>query len=403
MLIQRNLRLIDAYTFGTNMIFVLPVLVPYYHDRIGVDFHGFMVGEAAFAAAAILCDVPAGWLADMWQRRHVEALGIFTELAGFAILLFAHSFAAAVTAQAVIGVGISFCTGTNTAILYDSLLSVDRQREYRRREGRRLAMGFFTMAIAGIIGGFLYPLDHRLPLVLTIAAFAVAGVAALLLDEPLRRKPPRARHPLKDIFATIKYALHDHAEIGFAIMSAAALFSATKIVMWTQQPYFMLLHVPESWYGVLMAVGFLLGGAASHASHLLDGKIGAPRALALIWCAAILVCLGAAWRPGWHGIALLMLGGTCIFGMASPRINEVINDHVDSARRATVLSTQSLMVRTVFIPLSAAMGGLSKHWGVTGTLLGLALWLGVTGSMLAVMAIRKRTAVSGSADNGRLV
>ncbi|MDE2336536.1 MAG: MFS transporter [Alphaproteobacteria bacterium] len=390
MRIERNLRLIDAYTLGTNMIFVLPVLVPYYHDRIGVDFHAFMAGEAAFAAAAVLCDVPAGWLADMWQRRHVEALGIFTELAGFAILLFARSFAAAVAAQTVIGIGISLCTGTNTAILYDSLLSAGRQREYRRREGRRQAMGFYTMALSGVAGGFLYPLDHRLPLVLTIAAFAVAGVATLMLDEPLRRKQPRARHPLKDIFITVKYALHDHAEIGFAILSAGALFAATKIVMWTQQPYFMLMHVPESWYGVLMAVGFLLGGAASHASHLIDGKIGAPRALALIWAAAIAICLGAAWHPGWHGVVLLMLGGTCIFGLASPRVNEVINNHVDSGRRATVLSTQSLTVRTVFIPLSMAMGSVSKHWGFPATLVGLALWLGVTGSLLGLLALRRR-------------
>ncbi len=390
MRIKRNLRLIDAYTLGTNMIFVLPVLVPYYRDQIGVGFQAFMTGEAAFAATMVLCDVPTGWISDVWQRKHVEALGIFTEAAGFTALLFAHSFIMAVISQAIIGVGVSLCSGTNTAILYESLLTADRQREYRKREGRRLAMGFYTMALSGVIGGFAYAFDRRLPLILTIAAFTCSGCAALLLDEPERHRPARARHPVKDIVATIGYALRGSAELGFVVIAAAALFSSTKIIMWSQQPYYLLLRIPESWYGVLMAVGFLLGGASSHVSHLTDGKIGPGRALAVTWLVCIAICLGAAWHPGWHGVALLMLGGSCIFGMAMPYVNEVINRHVESSRRATALSTQNLMVKALFIPLSAVMGGIAKHAGVTSMLLWLALWFAVTGVLLGLAALRLR-------------
>src|ERR1035437_9385982 len=93
----------------------------------------------------------------------------------------------AVTAQILIGIGVSLCSGTNTAILYDSLLSVNREDEYRKREGRRQALCFYTVAPSGIIGGLLYPLNHYLPLVLGIVALVGALIAACLLDRKSTR------------------------------------------------------------------------------------------------------------------------------------------------------------------------------------------------------------------------
>jgi hypothetical protein len=139
-----------------------------------------------------------------------------------------------------------------------------------------------------------------------------------------------------------------------------------------------------------MAVGFMLSGLSSHLSHLLDGRISAGRALAVIWIASALICLGASVGPGWHGIILLMMGGSCIYGIAMPRINEVINKNIDSSRRATVLSTQNTMVALVFIPLSTVMGAVSKHWGIQAVLVGLAVWLCLTGVCLSLLALSRR-------------
>jgi uncharacterized membrane protein YfcA len=227
----------------------------------------------------------------------------------------------AVVAQSVIGIGISLCNGTNTSILYDSLLSVGREGEYRKREGRRQAMCMYTVALASIVGSLIYPHYHHLPLIIHLGALVCALVASCLLDEPERHRRRPERHPVMDILATIKYAVHGNVEIGFVIFAAAALFSSTKIIMWSQQPYYMALNVPEAWYGALMAVGFMLSGMSSHLSHLLDGRIGAARALVIIWAMAIGVCVGSSIGPGWHGIALVMFGGSCLYGMAMPRIN----------------------------------------------------------------------------------
>jgi MFS family permease len=390
MRVNRNIRLLEAHALLVNMMFAIPVLIPYYRDEIGLSFRDFLLGEAAFAATLVLLDVPMGWVSDLWQRKLVLALGTLIELNGFILLLAAHGLATAMLAQVLIGVGICFLNGTNTALLYESLMAEGREAEYRRREGRRNGFGLYSVAAASLLGGMLYPRHHRLPVILTGAMQALAILAAGLLDEPERRRRRSERHPLADIAATTHYALR-HPQVGLIIVFAGVLFCSTKLIMWTQQPYYILMGLKENVFGLLMGTGFVLGGFSSQLAYRLDGKVVTRNALVLAWAIALAACLGAAVRPGWHGVALLILGGSCIWGMATPRVTEAINRYVDSARRATVLSTQSLCVSLLFIPVSWVMGRLSESYGVRAMLVALAGWLGLAGLGLAAWSRRSRT------------
>ncbi|MCK5518174.1 MAG: MFS transporter [Alphaproteobacteria bacterium] len=389
MRIQRNLLLIDIYTVCRNMHFWAPILLLHYRDQVGIGFKELMIGEAVFSATIVLLDVPTGWISDIWRRKHTQALGVLFAILGYSCLLFAESFSMVLLAQVLIGIFVSLCSGTDTAILYDSLLSVGREKEYLKREGRRVALLLYSVAGVSVIGGLLYPINHRLPLAMTVVAMTVALIIVCLQDEPERQKKATERHPIADIIATIKYALHGHVEVGFLIMFSAALFCSTKILSWAQQPYYLALNMPESYYGVFIAIGYLLGGISSHWSHLLNGHISTYRVLTILWAFAVLVCLGASIGPGWHGVALLITGGAFIYGIAAPRINEAINNHVGSSRRAAILSTQNLMISLLYIPLSMVMGSVSKHWGIQAMLLGLALWLCLAGACIGMLARRK--------------
>ncbi len=387
--VQKNVRLLELYTICTNMIFIVPVVVPYYRDVIGLSFQDFLIGEAVFAAVVMALEVPSGWLSDVWKRKHVLLLAMLTWFAGFAVLLFADSLFLAVTAQGILGISLSLTSGTNTALLYDSLLAEGREHDYTRLEGRRLGIGFYAVAAAGILGGFLYEVDPRLPVVLTMTACLPGAACALLMGEPERHRSAIRSHPLADMAGTVRYALHGHAEIGFIILFAAVLLSATKLIMWTQQPYYMALGVPESAFGMLMAVGWLLAGASSHSAHFLNDKVSNLKALTLAVIAAVGICLGAAIGPGYHGIVLLMLGGSCLFGLTAPRVDNAINKRVGSERRATILSTSSLLRQLFFIPLSIGIGWIIDHADISAGLISTAGWLGLGGLLLGLWALKR--------------
>ncbi len=387
----KNIRLLEVHTALLSAMFVVPVIIPYYRDEIGLSFQDFLIGEVAFAIVLLLLEVPSGWLSDVWKRKHVLALGSLFELAGFGCLLVADSLAMAVIAQAIIGIAISLYSGTNSAILFDSLLECGREKEFGKLEGRRNGISMYSIGIASIAGGFLYAVDTRLPLYVTIAALILALIAAVMMTEPERHKSAIQGHPLTDMVVTMRYALQGHIEVGLILLFSAALFCATKLNMWIQQPYYMALDIPEIWFGVLMALGYLTGGMASHFSHVMFRRVSNVKALAYVWAVAILACLAAGVYMGFHGIVMLMIGGSLIYGAATPRVQEAINIRVGSERRATILSTASLLRQVAFIPLGLIIGAMVDDYGVGTGLIGVAAWLLASGAFLVLWAAYRRT------------
>lgn len=386
----RNIKLLEAHALCINMCFVIPVIVPYYRDRMGLGFDDFLLGEAAFALTVVLLEVPSGWLSDVWKRRSVLLAGTLFEIFGFALMLVADNLVLAMASQAVIGIGISLLSGTNTAMLYDSLLAEGREAEYRRYEGRRMGLGLYSVAAASVMGGFIYAVDPHLPVILTLVTLALGCAVCLLMEEPERHKRAAEKHPVADMIETARYALAGHAEVGLIILFAAVMFSATKVIMWAQQPYYMALGLAEETFGLLMAAGFVLGGMSSQFAHVLDGRVSSLRALMLICGIAIACCVLASLSLSWAGVGLLMIAGTCLYGIAGPRVSEAINKHVGSERRATILSTQSLITSLAFIPLSFGMGQVADHHSVLAMLAAMAGWLSMAGLVLVLWCLRKR-------------
>ncbi len=385
MRLKRNIFLINTYTVFSNALFIVPVLLPYFRDQAGLGFKELLLLEAAFAATVVALEVPSGWISDIWQRKHTIAIGVFIELIGLCVFLIAKDFETFMLGEIFLGIGISLCSGTNSAIMYESLLSVGKTKLFSRLEGKRTAVSLYSVAIASIIGGLTYNIHHQLPMVLTIITMLIALIATCLLDEPERHKEMPEHHPIKDMLITMKYALHGHAEVAFIIFFSAALFCSTKLLMWTQQAYYVEMNIPEAWFGILMAVGFLIGGVSSHTAHLLDNKISNNKAMAIFWAIVLVICILASIKISWFGVVLLMFGGSAIFGFAKPRVSDAINSNVASSRRATILSTQNLMVSLFYIPVSTLIGFLSGAWGLQGVFIGLIIWLLIAGSFLVLL------------------
>ncbi|MBI4030066.1 MAG: MFS transporter [Proteobacteria bacterium] len=384
----RNIRMLQIYTVCANAIFVLPVLVPYYRDVIGLGFREFMIGEAVFSALMIAMEVPTGWVSDVWGRRKTLIVSAAVQIAGWAMLLRADSFLEATAAQATLAVAVSLFSGTNSAFLYDTLLEAGREGEYRMREGGRMGLALCAVGIASLMGGVLYGVNPVLPLAATIVFVSAGFLATLAMAEPARHAASARKNPFADMAETFRYAVHGHAEVAGIILLSAMLFATTKMMLWAQQPYYIMLGMREEWFGVLTAAGFFLGGAASAFGHRLDGKISNVGALKIMMAWIVGVCVTAGLWPGYHAIPLL-LSGSIVFGAGWVRVQAAINKRVSSARRATILSCASLMVHVFAMPLLVLTGLTVDRHDIHAGLMLLAALLGVGGT-IAALTIKRR-------------
>jgi MFS family permease len=388
---QRNLKLLTAYTFFMNAVFILPVIVPYFRDELGLTFHQFLIGEAIFAATVLLCEVPSGWFADIWGRRiTIIFAGVFS-LLGYGLLALATDFWSAVASQILIGVAVSLHSGTLSAFLYDTLLSQGREDEYRKREGFRHGLGLYAVAFGAALGGLLYQWNHHAPILLELVFVGCAFGISFFMQEPPRHQKEIQHNPLHDMVETMRYALHGHKDIGALIIFVALIFGSTKVFLWAQQPYYGDLHVPESIYGFLMAAAMLAGGLGGHLGHHILRNWQGMAVMKVLFWVIIMICVLSGFALTHAGLAAIMLG-TLIWGFGWPRVQETINRAVGSERRATILSTCSLMYSLAFIPMSMLLGWIEEEHDITYAMLahGLVVFT-LGGAMIVWLRTKVRT------------
>jgi hypothetical protein len=64
--------------------------------------------------------------------------------------------------------------------------------------------------------------------------------------------------------------------------------------------------------------------------------------------------------------------GSVAFCVGTPALEDAINHRVSSARRATIISTSSLLINLMFLPIGLIAGWVADHHGVQSSLLALA-------------------------------
>lgn len=261
--LDRNLPLLNYYSMLRGCLFILPVLAPFVHDRLRLDFFHLMLSEAIFAAAVVICEVPPGWLADVWRRVDVLRVSACLSLAAVILIWVADGFWVFALGQVVMGISISLQSGADSALLYDSLQACARATRFLPLEARRGGLALVVTALAALVGGLLYQLN---PLLLwaadSIAAAAAIAIACFLTEPPRQRLSGHSR-AFPKVFRAVAESFQTAPLLYGLIVAIAAVFAVTKIVLFLTQAFYMAYALPLAWFGPL-AAGFFavsaLGG-----------------------------------------------------------------------------------------------------------------------------------------------
>lgn len=378
--IKRNITLIYIYAFCINSIFILPVLLPYFQNELGLTFQQMLMGEALFAAVVIAMEVPSGWMSDVWSRKGTLIVGCIFGTLSYGGMMVADGFWQVMFFMALMGVGVACNSGTVTSLIYDTLATNDKTHLYQKLEGKRHGIALYSVALAAVAGGILYQYHPKLPLAFDTITQIMGLICACLIVEPKRIKRAAEKNPIHDMMITMKYALHGHKEIAGIIIVATVLFCSTKMFMWTQQPYMQYVQIPTEYFGYIMACGFLFGGLMGHLGHKIKYGLSNRHMIMILTIATCVVSFAAILLPFQSSIVFLTLI-VGVWGFGFPFVQNAINNHADPARRATILSTLGLMISLAFIPASALLGWLSETQGILTGIAYLAIQLLVLSSV----------------------
>ncbi len=372
--LQKNINTIYLMGFFHSFMVVMPVFVPLLQGH-GLSMSEVLQTQAAFALTIALFEVPSGYIADIWGRRNAVLIGAALNSVGFFLLLGAESFADFLLFECILGIGFSLISGADLALLYDTELYL-QERDLPGGAGagkslsRLIAVEAAASGIAGVAASILliWSMD------LLVIVQACTGFLPLLLGFTLVEPPRRSsggghRENARQIVSVLLFGKPVVLWTAFAI---AAFGLLSVYVFWLYQKYWELQGVPLANFGYLWAAFALTVSLAAHYSADLERWLGTRRLLCLIAILPLVGLIGMAAGSGWVGV-LFGFGIQAARGVSMSLFYEALNRRVPGDFRATVNSLVSLGVRAVFIVTGPLLGYALDAFGMTSTLIALAL------------------------------
>jgi len=364
----------------------MPIIVLFFQEN-GLSLTQVMFLQAIYSLSVAVFEIPSGYIADLFGRKNTIIISTIFSFIGYVIFSFYGGFFAFAIAEVLIGIGGSLMSGSDSAILYDTLLETGNTKAYTRIEGKNYAIGNFSEATAGVLGGFLAVGSIYLPIYVQTAILFLSIPTALSLVETTLHKENRLDKSFKSIFKVLKFAVIDNKKLKWLIVYSSAMGVATLSVAWFAQPFFKQVNVPLAYFGILWAGLNFSAGFTSLNSHKFNQNKEKGKMLFYLALAMIGALLFVGFNMTLFGL-FFIVSIYLLRGIVTPILRHAINENTTSNKRATVLSIRSFIIRISFAIFAPILGFLADDYSLSISFYVLAILVGFF-SILSALQLYK--------------
>jgi MFS family permease len=377
MRLEKNITRLYLINIFWNAQFHLVVYTLFLLSK-GFTTRQFFLIESAYFLIALVFEIPTGVFSDRISRKWSLISASVIGIPIIPLIIHSDSFVVVLLAMSIGGIGAALTSGTDTAILYDTMKALDRENEFKVIAGKMTWYGSLSMAFAGIIGGLLAQFQMAYAWWAYFAAGQLALIALFTLQEPpFFRATTKEETYLQHLDRGLKMATRGAA--GYYVFYAATIWLFFSLGFWLWQPYLALSAVPVGWFGLIYALQNVIGGFCGRQAQRLESAVGIGNALLILplgLALAFLLKSQFAFRLGFIFIFMHSMAS----GPFHPLLQDYINKRIPSAKRATVLSIKNMVNSLLFIVVSPLLGHLVDAYTLPTAL----LWMG---AVLAALAL----------------
>ena len=358
---------------------VMPIIVLFFESK-GLSLTQIMILQGTYSLFVALFEIPSGFFADIYGRKNSLVIGSLLLFLGYIIFSFFSGFNEFLFAEMLLGIGGSLISGADSAILYDTLLEINEDKEYTKIEGRTYAIGNFSEGIAGVFGCFLAISSLNMPVYIqTIVMFLSIPIAMTLVE-------PKSSYKLAKNFSSIITVLNDtfikNRKLKWYIVYSSSMGIATLSIAWFVQPFLLEIDTPIIYYGIIWAFLNFTAGITSYYSYIFSNDnlliyISLMMIISLIMLGLYISYLGLIF------IILIYL----LRGVITPNLRNLINLNSTSERRATVLSLRSFVIRISFAVIAPILGFITDSFDISIVFYVLAFIVGIS-SLFAAFKLK---------------
>jgi MFS family permease len=358
----RDLRLFYLFRLLSTSYLFIPVSVRYAETR-GITSFQIWFLSALFSIVIILTEVPTGVLSDRIGRRWSMMAGALAMVAASLIYTFAHSFASFTCATTLGALSMTLCSGTDSAYLFDLLHDNGLGHEYPAREGTASMWHLVGNTFAFAAGGFLGAYNLRLPYLATAAVASVAFFVALSMREGRAMPRSMAITPaecvahMRDSFRMV----FRRRTLAWSIGVSAVVFTLLQSTELAYQPYLKASGFGIAATGLVFAAAYFVAAVVAHNADALRRRFAEPILLWGLLGTLVITFLILGQISGTMALGVLAVQAVAR-GLYSPLLKPMLNRDIhDSNLRATVLSVESMVRRTVYCLFALGIGWITTY------------------------------------------
>ncbi|MFD1157703.1 MFS transporter [Roseovarius aestuarii] len=347
----KNIALYPWYQFCRNLVFWQAIWFLFFQNRLSAA--EAILLYAIYDIGTTALEVPSGYLSDRIGRRFTLIASAIAGVLGVLLLSFGGGFAAFALAQVFLGASTAFNSGTDSAVLFESLNAQDRQDEVEAQELKAWRFGFAALALSAVLGGAMSYYSEVLPFLTSALASGAVLVICLKFSEPPHRAGtiPQGSELLR--LASLRPALTQPV-LAWLFLLSVLMYGFSHLPFVFGQPFILealadvgLAAEAPVVSGATSAVMMLLSVATSLIALRLRHAIGLPAILMLAFAMQIVLVAVLALTNSLFAIVLLffrMVPNSLSQPFILARTQPLLAD--DS--RATYLSLRSFCARLLF-------------------------------------------------------
>lgn len=375
----------------TWFMVAMPIIILFFQEN-NFSLTEIMLLQALYSFSVAIFEIPSGYIADIFGRKKSIVISTILSFVGYLLFCFNDTFHIFCIAEILIGIGASMISGSDSALLYDTLIETKNKQDYTKIEGRNYAIGNFSEATAGILGGFLAVSSIFLPVYVQTVVLSLSIPISLSLVEPKINTKNKLERSFKAVFQIFTHTIIDNKKLKWLVIYSSSMGVATLSMAWFAQPFFKIINVPLIYFGILWAGLNFSAGLTSFNAHHIYKKNNIYNILILLGIIMSILFIIISLKQTFIGL-LFILFIYLIRGIVTPILRNEINVNTESRKRATVLSVRSFIIRISFAIIAPILGFIADNFSLSFSFFAISIITGLF-SILSACKLFKLNEIS---------
>lgn len=383
--IKRNVNIDYVFSFMENFNISSAIWVLYMVYK-GLPLWQIGIVEGIFHVTSFLFEVPSGAIADLFGRKNVMLAGRVCSIISAIINLFSNNIFGFSIGFIISALGYNLNSGSEEALVYDSLKQAECEDEYLRVNSRLNLIIEISQGLATFVGGILAEYSFVYCYVTSIVIALISLIPCFMFKEPSIKDENNKdeRISIKKHFKLCYSIIKTNKKIMKILIYFPVVFTFHTVVYFYGQQYFSILGCNKIEISLIM----LLGGITS-----CIGAVSCEKVISIFkdktkYIASILMGISIVFISGKSLVisiiffAVMNYVNSLLYPIQSTSLNKLI----PSEQRATIISIDSMIFSLCMICMFPLCGLIADKFNLHVTFFAL----GIVQILLILLLVNKK-------------